>query len=117
MSVILATADASTPNTIRDQDCFKSNHSICESDTVTQVVFPSRNPARIRKPLFDRSTVPEEYRTESWSSKPKMTSGNVIFIGRQYSTFVDQKIENRKSKKRSENRRLTHEPVEYRTES
>ena len=98
VSVILATADASTPDTSRDQDCFKSNHSICESDTVTQVVFPSRNPARIRKPLFDRSTVPEEYRTESWSSKPKMTSGNVIFIGRQYSTFVDQKSKIEKAK-------------------
>ena len=57
VSVILATADASTPVTSRDQDCFKSSRSICGSDTVTQVVFPSRNPARIRKPLFDPSTV------------------------------------------------------------
>ena len=98
VSVILATADASTPVTSRDQDCFKGSRSICGSDTFTQVVFPSRNPARIRKPLFDPSTVPEEYRTESWSSKPKMTSGNVIFIGRQYSTFVDQKSKIEKAK-------------------
>ena len=67
VSVILATADASTPDTSRDQDCFKSSRSIFGSDTFTQVhsVFICRKPARIRKPLFDPSTVPEEYRTES----------------------------------------------------
>ena len=57
VSVILATADTSTPVTSRDQDCFKSSRSICGSDTFTQVEFGP--------PLFDPSTVPVEYRTES----------------------------------------------------